>query len=140
MGGKKSVVNQIPASVFAGLASHAMPFFRRHIGELKQFFFEHLLSSADPISTLSLLKMFLRERKMPFDMRQYMLAQREFICSKLGDESLSPEERQAAVSAWIKRYAEELRDQAIERQCLFLDEAAEWIVPEVESLLQENYK
>lgn len=138
MSGKKKIVDQIPASVFAGLADHAMPFFHRHIGEIKQFFFERRASSADPISSLSLLKMFLRERKMPFDMRQYMMAQREFICSKLGDENLSPEERQAAVAVWIKRYAEELRDQAIERQCQFLDEAADWIVPEVERLIQES--
>ena len=131
---KIETTSHIPATVFAGLAEHAIPFFQRHIGEVKQFFFERRASSADPISTLSLLKMFLRERKMPFDMRHYMMAQREFICSRLGEKSLTPEERQAAVSEWIRLYAEDLRDKAIERQCQFLDEEADWIVPEIEAM------
>ncbi len=122
-------------TAFRGLREHALPFFRRHIGELSLFFRERRASSADPFSTLDLLKMFIRERKMPFDMRAYMEAQSEFIRARLKD-NLSADERQRAVSAWIKRYAEEHRDRAIELQCQFLDSAADWIVPEIESMLQ----
>lgn len=120
---------------FAGLREHAIPFFRRHIGEVFAFFKEHRHYSGT-LPTLELLQMFLRERKMPFDMRQYMVAQSEFIKAHV-DDNLPAEERQKAVGAWIKRYAEEHRDKAIEEQCLFLEEEKEWIVPEIDKMLSE---
>lgn len=120
---------------FTGLREHAIPFFRRHIGEVFAFFKERRHYS-ESLPTLDLLKMFLRERKMPFDMRQYMVAQSEFIKAHVKDD-LPAEERQKAVGAWIKRYAEEHRDKAIEQQCLFIEVERDWIVPEIDKMLSE---
>lgn len=126
------------AKEFAGLREHAIPFFRRHIGEVSAFFKDRRHYSSD-LSTIELLQMFLRDRKMPFDMRQYMQAQSEFIKAHL-EENLPPEERQKAVSAWIKRYAEEHRDHAIEVQCQFIEAESGWIVPEIDKMLAEFEK
>lgn len=124
------------------LKSHAIPFFRRHIGELRIFFEQCRASSADSIPTLTLLQRFIRTKKMPFDMREYMNAQGEFIRNLLDEsgESLSAEERQKIVSDWIKKYAEKLRNQAIEQQCAYLERESRWIVPQVEAMLREVFK
>ncbi len=123
---------------FDGLREHAIPFFRRHIGEVYSFFKDRRHYSAN-LSTIELLQMFLRDRKMPFDMRQYMQAQSEFIKAHL-DGNLPAEERQKAVSAWIKRYAEEHRDHAIEVQCQFIEIESSWIVPEIDKMLVDFEK
>lgn len=124
------------------LKSHAIPFFRRHIGELRIFFEQCRASSADSIPTLTLLQRFIRTKKMPFDMREYMNAQGEFIQNLLDEsgESLTAEERQKIVSDWIKKYAEKLRNQAIEQQCAYLERESRWIVPQVEAMLREVFK
>lgn len=124
------------------LKHHAIPFFRRHIGELRSFFEQCRASSADSIPTLVLLQRFIRTKKMPFDMREYMNAQGEFIRDLLNEsgESLSAEERQKIVSDWIKQYAEKLRNKAIEQQCVYLERESRWIVPQVEAMLREISK
>lgn len=128
------LLNNLNSDAFAGLREHAIPFFRRHIGEVFAFFKERRNYSSTPLDTIDLLQMFLRERKMPFDMRQYMMAQSEFIKAHVPD-NLPAEERQKAVGAWIKRYAEEHRDKAIELQCAFIQAERDWIVPEIDKML-----
>jgi len=123
---------------FNDLDEHALPFFQRHISEFADFCNKRQASSVESLSILELLKLFIRERKLPFDMRHYMNAQSEFIRQYLQKRNKA-KNRQEIVSLWIRENAEKHRDLAVERQCQFLDAAQSHIVPQVEKML-DNFK
>lgn len=119
------------------LKDHVIPFFRRHIGELHDFAQKKRASSAEPIQMVEILKLFIQDRKLPFDMRHYMNAQSDFIRKNIKEGC---QNRQEIVSHWIKVYAEKHRNRAIMLQCLYLDRISEEIVPQIEQMLADLQK
>lgn len=119
------------------LKDHVVPFFKRHIGELYDFMEKRRASSAEPIETIEILKLFIQDRKLPFDMRQYMSAQSDFIRKNIKEGAL---DRQEIVRHWIKNYAEKHRNRAILLQCLYLDKIHQEILPQIEKMLLDFQK
>ncbi|HOG68624.1 MAG TPA: hypothetical protein PK366_04540 [Fibrobacteraceae bacterium] len=119
------------------LKDHVVPFFKRHIGELYDFMEKRRASSAEPIETIELLKLFIQDRKLPFDMRHYMNAQSDFIRKNIKEGC---QNRQEIVSHWIKVYAEKHRNRAILLQCLYLDRVSQEIIPAIEKMLQDFHQ
>lgn len=121
---------------FDNLYEHVLPFLINNIEDI-QSFIDSLGFNAEGFDTLGLLKLYIYERNMPFDMSLYMKNQSEFIKNKIDLEKKS---KQDAVSEWIKEHAERHRDKAIKEQCLYLDKIADKIVPVIEEELEKLKK
>ena len=106
-----------------------VPFFQKHLEELRQFIHEH---RNDRLSLLVLLKQFIRTYLMPFNMQRYMEVQRTFIQRSLHDKI---QDRQQAVSHWIQEFAGRHRNRMIQLQCLYLDRVKDRLLPEIEKML-----
>lgn len=110
-----------------------IPFFKSHIQELNLFLQKKNNDSSKTL-TIELLIQFIEEIRLPFDMRQYMNTQSDYIKKniKLGEYN-----RQEKVNQWIQKYAEKHRSQAISLQCLYLEKTHKRILPEIKKLLQD---
>lgn len=106
-----------------------VPFFQKHLEELRQFIHEHC---QDRLNLLVLLKQFIRTYRMPFNMQRYMEVQRTFIQRSLHDKI---QDRQLAVSHWIQEFAGRHRNRMIQLQCLYLDRVKDQLLPEIEKML-----
>ena len=106
-----------------------VPFFQKHLEELRQFIDEH---RHEHLSLLVLLKQFIRTYRMPFNMQRYMEVQRTFIQQSLHDKI---QDRQQAVSHWIQEFAGRHRNRMIQLQCLYLDRVKDKLLPEIEKML-----
>lgn len=109
------------------LLTEAMPFFRSHVKEFKEF----ILSRRDinkSSSILSLCIEFVSVLNLPFNMKRYMMSQSAKIQKCLDDKQLSDgdngtknhELKQQLVADWIKSQAPQHRELQIElqKQCL----------------------
>lgn len=109
-----------------------VPFFQKHLEELRQFIHEHQQNN---LCLLVLLKQFIRTYRMPFNMQRYMDVQRTFIQRSLHDKI---QDRQQAVSHWIQEFAGRHRNRMIQLQCLYLDRVKDRLLPEIEKLLENR--
>jgi DNA-binding transcriptional regulator YbjK len=110
-----------------------VPFFQKHLEELRQFIHDHECN--DHLCLLVLLKQFIRTYRMPFNMQRYMEVQRTFIQRSLHDKI---QDRQQAVSHWIQEFAGRHRNRMIQLQCLYLDRVKDRLLPEIEKLLENR--
>ena len=110
-----------------------VPFFQKHLEELRQFIRDH--QQRDHLCLLVLLKQFIRTYRMPFNMQRYMEVQRTFIQRSLHDKI---QDRQLAVSHWIQEFAGRHRNRMIQLQCLYLDRVKEQLLPEIEKMLENR--
>ncbi|SHK92770.1 MULTISPECIES: hypothetical protein [unclassified Fibrobacter] len=110
-----------------------VPFFQKHLEELKLFIRDHQCN--DHLCLLVLLKQFIRTYRMPFNMQRYMEVQRTFIQRSLHDKI---QDRQQAVSHWIQEFAGRHRNRMIQLQCLYLDRVKDRLLPEIEKLLEDR--
>ena len=106
-----------------------VPFFQKHLEELRQFIHDHQQNN---LCLLVLLKQFIRTYRMPFNMQRYMEVQRTFIQQSLHDKI---QDRQQAVSHWIQEFAGRHRNRMIQLQCLYLDRVKDKLLPEIEKML-----
>ncbi len=106
-----------------------VPFFQKHLEELRLFIQEH---QHERLGLLVLLKQFIRTYRMPFNMQRYMEVQRTFIQQSLHDKI---QDRQQAVSHWIQEFAGRHRNRMIQLQCLYLDRVKDKLLPEIEKML-----
>lgn len=106
-----------------------VPFFQKHLEELRLFIHEH---QHERLGLLVLLKQFIRTYRMPFNMQRYMEVQRTFIQQSLHDKI---QDRQQAVSHWIQEFAGRHRNRMIQLQCLYLDRVKDKLLPEIEKML-----
>ncbi|MDR1759244.1 MAG: hypothetical protein LBR60_01810 [Fibrobacter sp.] len=118
---------------FDSLYEHVLPFLMKNIEDIYSFI-ESLGPNADGFDTLGLLKLYIYERSMPFDMNLYMKNQSDFIKDKI---NLDGKSKQEAVAEWIKEHAERHRDVVIKEQCLYLDKIADKIVPVIDAELKK---
>jgi DNA-binding transcriptional regulator YbjK len=95
-----------------------MPFFQCHCEELKQFIQER---RAQNLSLLELLKQFIRTYKLPFNVLQERM-----------------QDRQVAVSRWIQEHAGRHRNRMIQLQCLYLDRIKDKLLPEIQKMLEQR--
>ena len=109
-----------------------VPFFQKHLEELRQFIRNHQQNN---LCLLVLLKQFIRTYRMPFNMQRYMEVQRTFIQRSLHDKI---QDRQQAVSHWIQEFAGRHRNRMIQLQCLYLDRVKDRLLPEIEKLLENR--
>ena len=109
-----------------------VPFFQKHLEELRQFIRNHQQNN---LCLLVLLKQFIRTYRMPFNMQRYMEVQRTFIQRSLHDKI---QDRQQAVSHWIQEFAGRHRNRMIQLQCLYLDRVKERLLPEIEKMLENR--
>ena len=109
-----------------------VPFFQKHLEELRQFIQDHQQNN---LCVLVLLKQFIRTYRMPFNMQRYMDVQRTFIQRSLHDKI---QDRQQAVSHWIQEFAGRHRNRMIQLQCLYLDRVKDRLLPEIEKLLENR--
>ena len=109
-----------------------VPFFQKHLEELRQFIHDHQQNN---LCLLVLLKQFIRTYRMPFNMQRYMEVQRTFIQRSLHDKI---QDRQQAVSHWIQEFAGRHRNRMIQLQCLYLDRVKERLLPEIEKMLENR--
>ena len=109
-----------------------VPFFQKHLEELRQFIHDHQQNN---LCLLVLLKQFIRTYRMPFNMQRYMEVQRTFIQRSLHDKI---QDRQQAVSHWSQEFAGRHRNRMIQLQCLYLDRVKERLLPEIEKMLENR--
>jgi hypothetical protein len=117
------------------LYAHVLPFVLKNVGDFSNFI-DSLGGNAEGLNTLTLLKLYIFEKNMPFDMTLYMKEQSEFIRKSIQDDG---KDRQQAVAEWIQQHAQRHREMAIRTQCLYLDKIADKIIPDIEKALQ-NYR
>ena len=116
------------------LKQRFLPYILNNIADFYQFKKEKLKQFAEALDMHQLLKLYLYYKQMPIDMRRYMEGQSQSIKEAIAD---SHQERQVAVSEWIKKYAARHRDVTIKTQCIFFEKIADQVIPIIEKSLQE---
>lgn len=109
-----------------------IPFFKDHIVELSKFVQEH---TEQNFSLLELLKQFIRTYRLPFNMQRYMSVQSTFIRQTLEERV---QNKQDAVSHWIREHAGQHRDRMIQLQCLYLDRIKDRLIPIIQDMLKSQ--
>ena len=109
-----------------------LPFFERHIDELRDFIQDRRCQN---LSLLEYLKQFIRTYKLPFNMQRYMSVQTTYIKQVLQERV---QDRQGAVSHWIQEHAGRHRNRMIQLQCLYLDRIKDSLLPEIQKLLERR--
>lgn len=109
-----------------------IPFFKDHIAELSKFVQEH---TEQNFSLLELLKQFIRTYRLPFNMQRYMSVQSTFIRQTLEERV---QNKQDAVSHWIREHAGQHRDRMIQLQCLYLDRIKDRLIPIIQDMLKSQ--
>ena len=124
------------------LTQFALPFFLDNLDEL-QAFIDDYHSKFGQEDLFLLLKLYILQKNMPFDMGAYMRNQRHFIeetlCKTHGDlAEVAGLSRQQAVSDWIRNHAQQHRQQAILKQVFCVERIAERVVPIVKEALDRH--
>lgn len=109
-----------------------IPFFKDHIAELCKFVQAH---TEQKFSLLELLKQFIRTYRLPFNMQRYMSVQSTFIRQTLEERV---QNKQDAVSHWIREHAGQHRDRMIQLQCLYLDRIRDRLIPIIQDMLRDQ--
>lgn len=126
------------------LSQFALPFFLNNLDELRAFITDYHSKFGEEDLNL-LLKLYILNKNMPFDMGMYMRIQRCYIEENLqkthGELSeVAGVSRQEAVSDWIRNHAQQHRQQAILKQVFCFDKIAERLLPEIRKILDEQKK
>lgn len=121
------------------LSRFALPFFLGNLDELRAFIEDYRAKFGQEDLAL-LLKLYILNKNMPFDMGMYMRVQRSFIEENLRKThgnlaEASGVSRQEAVAEWIRNHAQQHRQQAILKQVFCFEKIAERIVPHIREVL-----
>ena len=122
------------------LASCAIPFFRNHWFDLRNFIerFYPLLGD-EQLDTI--IKLFILHNNMPFDMALYMKSQKQFIerTVALNDSSSSSDARREAVAEWIRGNAQKHRHEVILKQVLCFEKVKNIVLPLIRDALKTGH-
>jgi len=123
------------------LSQFALPFFQHNLRELRAFIKDYHNKFGQEDLTL-LLKLYILNKNMPFDMATYMRIQRTYIEENLQKThgnlaEVAGVSRQEAVADWIRNHAQQHRQQAILKQVFCFEKIAARIVPKIRFLLDE---
>ncbi len=118
------------------LSQFALPFFLNNLDELRAFIADYHAKFGEEDLKL-LLKLYILNKNMPFDMGMYMRIQKAYIEENLqhGDDDPAGKSRQEAVAEWIRNHAQQHRQQAILKQVFCFEKIAERLVPDIQKAL-----
>lgn len=122
------------------LSQFALPFFLNNLSELRAFIADYHEKFGEEDLNL-LLKLYILNKNMPFDMGMYMRVQRSFIEDNLRKShgelaEVAGVSRQEAVSDWIRNHAQQHRQQAILKQVFCFEKICERIIPQIRKVLE----
>ena len=117
-----------------------MPFFLNNLSELRAFIADYHEKFGEEDLNL-LLKLYILNKNMPFEMGMYMRVQRSFIEDNLRKShgelaEVAGVSRQQAVSDWIRNHAQQHRQQAILKQVFCFEKICERIIPQIRKVLE----
>ena len=118
-----------------GLKASILPFIRKNREKLLEFI-RHFQRIEGPCPLDRLVKFFIIQNNMPFDMAQYMAKQSSVIKQDLaiaGDQDAQI--RQAHVAEWIKQKAEAHRSTSMFEQVFCFDKLKDELLPLIEEEL-----
>lgn len=118
-----------------GLKASILPFIRKNRGKLLEFI-QAFQRIEGPCPLDRLVKFFVIQNNMPFDMTQYMSRQSSVIKQ---DIALSADKdagmRQANVAEWIRQKAEDHRSTSMFEQVFCFDKMKDELMPRIEEEL-----
>ena len=115
------------------LKASTLPFIRVHRAKLLGFI--HAFQAMEgPCPLDQLIKIFILQQNLPFDMRDYMTRQQRLIQREIGDCDCS-EQRQRSVSEWIRKKASDHRSHSVFQQVFCFDRAKDELLPLIEEEL-----
>jgi hypothetical protein len=118
-----------------GLKASILPFIRKNREKLLEFI-RHFQRIEGPCPLDRLVKFFIIQNNMPFDMAQYMAKQSSVIKQDMaiaGDKDARI--RQANVAEWIKHKAEDHRSTSMFEQVFCFDKLKDELMPLIEEEL-----
>src|SRR6266849_715554 len=110
-----------------------LPFIRAHRKKILEFI-EDFQKSAGPRPLDVLIKMFIVQQNLPFDMGDYMKRQHRAIQQDLGTVT-DAEQRRRAVTEWIRRKADDHRSRSMFQQVFCFEKMKERLLPQIEEEL-----
>jgi hypothetical protein len=117
------------------LKASILPFIRKNRDKLLEFI-QDFQKVEGPCPLDRLIKFFIIQNNMPFDMSQYMARQSSVIKKEMEiDAARSGQDRQANVAAWIRQKAESHRSTSMFEQVFCFDKLKEELLPLIEEEL-----
>lgn len=117
------------------LKASILPFVRKNREKLLEFI-QAFQKVEGPCPLDRLIKFFIIQNNMPFDMSQYMARQSTMIKKEMEtDKSQAGQDRQANVAAWIKQKAEAHRSTSMFEQVYCFDKLKQELLPLIEEEL-----
>jgi inorganic pyrophosphatase/exopolyphosphatase len=120
------------------MKEYAIAFFLKDIEKLK-LFIKRMQENFEQCDLTFVLKMFVLNRNMVFNMAEYMKRQSELAEEHVKSQgaALNSEERRAILNKWIDENAKLHRKHTIFNQLYCIDEMASEIIPEIEKAVKE---
>jgi len=117
------------------LKASILPFIRKNREKLREFI-QHFQRIEGPCPLDRLVKFFIIQNNMPFDMAQYMAKQSSVIKQDMGmSGDRDAQIRQANVAEWIKQKAEAHRSTSMFEQVFCFDKLKDDLMPLIEEEL-----
>lgn len=116
-----------------GLKASILPFIRKNRDKLQQFISD-FQKVEGPTSLDQLIKFFILQNNMPFDMAQYMAKQSTTIKQEI-DGQAREKSRQDCIAEWIRQKAEAHRSISMFEQVFCFEKMKEEILPLIEEEL-----
>ena len=117
-----------------GLKASILPFIRKNRGKLLEFI-QHFQRIEGPCPLDRLVKFFIIQNNMPFDMSQYMNRQSSVIRQDMAIADKDACVRQANVAEWIRQKAEDHRSTSMFEQVFCFDKVKDELLPLIEEEL-----
>lgn len=118
-----------------GLKASILPFIRKNREKLLEFI-QHFQRIEGPCPLDRLVKFFIIQNNMPFDMAQYMAKQSTVIKQDIcGEADKDAGIRQANVAEWIRQKAEDHRSTSMFEQVFCFDKLKDDLMPLIEEEL-----
>jgi hypothetical protein len=112
------------------LKASILPFLRKNRVKLLEFIRE-FQKVEGPCSLDQMIKFFILQHNMPFNMAQYMAKQSTTIKQEI-DSQAHDEARQACIAEWIRQKAEDHRSTSMFEQVFCFEKMKEEILPFIE--------
>ena len=130
------IVGQLEKAYESGdldeLKASILPFIRKNREKLLEFI-QHFQRIEGPCPLDRLIKFFIIQNNMPFNMSQYMAKQSSVIKKDIdGHEQEEQHQRQANVAEWIKQKAEAHRSTSMFEQVFCFDKLKNELLPIIE--------
>ncbi|HLP41736.1 MAG TPA: hypothetical protein VK465_09540 [Fibrobacteria bacterium] len=117
-----------------GMKASILPFIRKNRDKLIEFI-QGFQRIEGPCPLDRLVKFFIIQNNMPFDMAQYMAKQSSAIRKDINEVKQDMQERQANVAEWIRQKAEAHRSTSMFEQVFCFEKLKDQLLPLIEEEL-----